>query len=106
MDVRPGGTWRFVMHGPDGRDYQNQVTYLEVVPPQRLAYKHGGAGQDEPVNFQVVATFDDLSGKTRVTMRMEFPTAAARPFVETKYGAVNGLHETLARLEEQLAKTR
>jgi len=24
-----GGVWRFVMHGPDGRDYQNKITYLE-----------------------------------------------------------------------------
>ena len=24
MDVRPGGVWRFVMHGPDGVDYQNR----------------------------------------------------------------------------------
>ena len=26
---KPGGVWRFVMHGPDGRDYQNKITYLE-----------------------------------------------------------------------------
>src|SRR5580700_6172332 len=26
FDFRPGGIWRFVMHGPDGRDYQNRVT--------------------------------------------------------------------------------
>ena len=28
MEVKPGGVWRFVMHGPDGTDYQNQVTFL------------------------------------------------------------------------------
>jgi uncharacterized protein YndB with AHSA1/START domain len=26
FDMRPGGAWRFVMHGPDGRDYQNRIT--------------------------------------------------------------------------------
>jgi uncharacterized protein YndB with AHSA1/START domain len=26
FDFRVGGVWRFVMHGPDGRDYQNRVT--------------------------------------------------------------------------------
>ena len=30
MDVRPGGVWRYVMHGPDGVDYRNKVYYLEV----------------------------------------------------------------------------
>src|SRR5207248_2469506 len=51
MDVRPGGVWRFVMHGPDGRDYENKITYLEVVAPERIVYKHGGDADCEPVNF-------------------------------------------------------
>src|SRR5262245_6357165 len=42
MDVKPGGVWRFVMHGPDGRDYENKVTYIKVERPARLVYKHGG----------------------------------------------------------------
>ena len=40
MDVRPGGHWRFVMHGPDGRDYPNHVVYVEVKRPERLVFKH------------------------------------------------------------------
>ena len=31
MDVRPGGHWRHVMHGPDGTDYPNDIVFLEVV---------------------------------------------------------------------------
>src|ERR1700749_3676732 len=42
FDMRPGGVWRFVMHGPDGRDYQNRVTFEEIVPPERIVYRHGG----------------------------------------------------------------
>ena len=30
MDVRPGGAWRFVMHGPDGRNYDNHIIYSVV----------------------------------------------------------------------------
>jgi uncharacterized protein YndB with AHSA1/START domain len=41
MDVRPGGVWRFTMHGPDGTDYPNRVVYDEVVAPERLVYTHG-----------------------------------------------------------------
>ena len=29
MDVRPGGVWRFIMHGPDGTDYDNRVVFEE-----------------------------------------------------------------------------
>ncbi len=48
FDMRPGGVWRFVMHGPDGRDYQNRITYEEVVPPQRIVYRLGGGDDVEP----------------------------------------------------------
>ena len=51
FDFRPGGVWRFVMHGPDGRDYQNRVTYDEIVPPERIVYRHGGGEDVEPVQF-------------------------------------------------------
>jgi uncharacterized protein YndB with AHSA1/START domain len=35
MDVRPGGVWRFVMHGPDGTDYPNKIVYTETVRSER-----------------------------------------------------------------------
>jgi uncharacterized protein YndB with AHSA1/START domain len=65
MDVRPGGVWRFVMHVPDGRDYQNKITYLEIVRPERLVYAHGGDDDLEPVSFRTTATFVDLGGRPR-----------------------------------------
>ena len=52
-DLRPGGVWRFTMHGPDGVDYPNVTRYLVVEPPKRLVYDHGGS--DEMVSlFQPV----------------------------------------------------
>src|SRR5271155_4603713 len=38
MDVRPGGVWRQVMHGPDGIDYPNESVFLDVVQYERLVY--------------------------------------------------------------------
>ncbi len=43
FEFRVGGTWRFVMHGPDGRDYQNRVTYDEIVPGERIVYRQAAA---------------------------------------------------------------
>lgn len=103
-DVRPGGVWRFVMHGPDGRDYQNWITYREVVPPERLVYAHGGdVDKNEPVSFIATITFEDVGGKTRLTMHSLFPTAEARDRVVREYGAIEGGKQTLERLGEQLA---
>jgi uncharacterized protein YndB with AHSA1/START domain len=103
-DAQPGGIWRFVMHGPDGRDYQNRITFVEIVKPQRIVYRHGGGDDVEPVQFTTIATFEAVGSKTLVTMRMEFPSAAERDRVVKEYGADKGLVETLSRLGEHLAK--
>lgn len=68
FDFRPGGIWRFVMHGPDGRDYQNRITYEEIAPPERIVYRHDGGEDVEPVQFSQTLTFQDLGGgRTRLT---------------------------------------
>jgi uncharacterized protein YndB with AHSA1/START domain len=104
MDVRPGGEWRFILHGPDGTDYKNRIVYIEVVPPERLVYKHAGEEEDEPVKFLVTVTFAAEASRTRLTTRMVFDTPEDRTLVAEKYGAVEGLNQTLSRLEELLAK--
>jgi uncharacterized protein YndB with AHSA1/START domain len=104
MELRPGGVWRYVMHGPDGRDYQNKVTYLEVVEPERLVYTLGGGEDVEPVSHHVTVTFADLGGKTRIDMRMLFASAETRTHVIETYGAFEGLKQHLGRLEGYLAK--
>lgn len=104
FDFRPGGVWRFVMHGPDGRDYQNRVTYNEIVPPERLVYSHGGGDDVEPVRFTQTVTFEDLgNGKTRITWHGRFPTAEERARLVKDYGADKGLAQTMARLADYLA---
>lgn len=104
MDLRPGGVWRYVMHGPDGRDYQNKVTYIEVVEPERLVYKLGGAEDVEPVTHHVTVTFRDLGGRTRIDTRMVFDSPEIRTHVIETYGAFEGLKQHLGRLEAYLAK--
>jgi uncharacterized protein YndB with AHSA1/START domain len=101
-ELQPGGVWRYVMHGPDGRDYQNRITFEEIVPPERLVYRHGGADA-EPVLFRHTVSFEDLGGSTRVTVRSDFATAAERDRLIKEYGADKGLEETMARLEHYLA---
>ena len=107
FDMRPGGVWRFVMHGPDGRDYQNRITYEEVVAPQRIVYRHGGGDDVEPVQFRQTITFEDLGGRrTRIVWRGDFPSAAARDRVIKDYGADTGLMQTLSRLADYVAAQR
>ena len=102
IDIRPGGVWRFIMHGPDGTDYPNKIVYLEVAKPERLVYDHGDDG--ERGYFRVTVTFVEERGKTRLTMRSLFTTAAERDEVVTKYHAIEGGNQTLDRFSEQLTK--
>ena len=103
FDFHPGGVWRFVMHGPDGRDYQNRITFDEVVPPERILYRHGGGEDVEPVQFCQTVLFEDLGGRTRMTWRGDFPSAAERDRVIREYGAAQGLVQTMARLSEYVS---
>ena len=106
MDVRPGGSWRYTMHGPDGRDYGNRIDYLEIDKPSRLVYKLGGEGIDESVSFRAEVVFEsvgDNGRSTKVTMRSIFPSAEARDFVIHDHGAVEGGKQHLANLEDYLA---
>jgi uncharacterized protein YndB with AHSA1/START domain len=105
MDVRPGGVWRYMMHGPDGTDYPNKVVYIDVVRPERLVYHHGSDGDvaNDPHSFHVTITFVVVGGKTAVTMRAVFATA--EQFAEVKkFGAVEGGEQNLARLEAYLSR--
>lgn len=103
FDFRAGGVWRFVMHGPDGHDYRNRITFDEIAPPERLVYHHGGGDDVEPVQFRTTVTFEDLDGRTRLTLRAVFASAEERARVIRDYGADKGMVQTLARLAGYVA---
>jgi uncharacterized protein YndB with AHSA1/START domain len=74
------------------------------VPPERIVYRHGGDEDVEPVRFTTTVSFQDIGSKTRITMRLDFPTAAERDRVNREYGADQGLAQTLMRLEQHIVK--
>lgn len=103
-DFTPGGRWRFTMHGPDGRRYENLVTYIEIEEPARLVYRHGGDAAVEPVRFEAITTFDESEpGRTLLRMRLRFASDSERRAVIEAYGADDGLIETVGRFAEHLS---
>ncbi|MFZ2313796.1 MAG: SRPBCC family protein [Methylobacter sp.] len=96
FDMRPGGNCRFVMHGPDGTDYDNHSVFVEVVKPERIVFDHVSGP-----HFQVTATFDEQAGKTLLTFRMDFKSAAECDKVKSY--AVEANEQNFDRLEAQLA---
>jgi uncharacterized protein YndB with AHSA1/START domain len=75
FDLRPGGVWRMVLHGPDGKNYDSESTFVEVLKPERIVFNHLG-----PVHpYQMTMTFENVAGKTRLTWRMR---SAPNPEIE------------------------
>ncbi|MDP4511851.1 SRPBCC domain-containing protein [Nonomuraea turcica] len=68
FEFRADGEWDFVMHGPDGTDYQEWITWTEIVPPERIALLHGEYGGD-PNAFESVLAFALDRAATRIEMR-------------------------------------
>jgi len=104
MDVRPGGRWKQVMHGPDGTDYPNESVFLDVVPYERLVYTLSGGRKDGPlVQMEKTAIFEEEDGGTRVTMYLVFASAEARDQNVRDYGSIEGGKQTLERLADYLS---
>ena len=99
IEAKPGGIWKFIMHGPDGTDYRNKIMFLEVERPDRLVYKHLDDEDTEGISFLVTVTFEKQDDKTKLTMRMLFNSAEELERVAREYGAIEGAEQTLGRLE-------
>jgi uncharacterized protein YndB with AHSA1/START domain len=97
-----GGAWAFVMHGPDGTDYQEWITWTEIVPPARIAMLHGES-RDDPNAFESVLTFEPAGEATRIVMRAVFPTKELRDEAVEKYHAIEGGEQTLSNLAAYVA---
>lgn len=100
MQVRSGGTWTFIMHGPDGVDYPNRITYEEILEPELLVYTHGTGEADDPDQFRTTVTFEEVGDQTRVTLCAVFPSAFDFKRVVEESGAIEGGNQTLGRLAD------
>ena len=96
-----GGEWDFVMHGPDGTDYTEWITWTEIAPPERIALQHGESRGD-PNAFESVLTFEPDGTTTRIGMRTVFPTKELREEAVEKYHAIEGGRQTLSKLAAYL----
>src|SRR6185503_15275961 len=98
MDVKPGGVWRFIMHGPDGKDYGNKIVFIEVKEPELLSYKHTGEDETEDVRFHVTINFEKQGSKTKLVMRSLFDSPEELERVVKEFGAKEGMYQHVQRL--------
>ncbi|NDZ13224.1 polyketide cyclase [Variovorax sp. WS11] len=96
FELRPGGHWRFVMHGPDGADYPNENVFIEVVAPERLVLDH----LSEDHHFLMTITFTPQGNKTLVGWRQVFDTPAHKERIAGVVAEAN--EQNLTRLANEV----
>jgi len=80
LDLRPGGTYHYVMRGPDGKEMWGKWVFREIAPRQRLVFVVSFSDKDlgvtrHPMNpnwpLETLSTvlFEDWAGKTLLTVR-------------------------------------
>lgn len=98
FDLRPGGKWTFIMHGPDKGNYPNEVEFIKINKPNLIYWKR----HSKPL-FKVLTTFEEISeNQTKIVFKMIFDTAdechKLKPYVVDKN------EENFDRLEVELTK--
>jgi uncharacterized protein YndB with AHSA1/START domain len=95
MEVKEGGEWDMVMHGPDGVEYKNKNIFSKVIKPELIVFKHV-----TPPIFTATITFKKQDAKTELTMKMVFESATDYSLAINKHGAKEGQKQTIARLKD------
>jgi|APTNR8051073442_1049403.scaffolds.fasta_scaffold00005_389 uncharacterized protein YndB with AHSA1/START domain len=97
FDFKPGGTWKFTMHSPEGQDFLNTCIFEKIEKPERIVFQHL-----LPMHkFQLTASFEVLGGKTKLTFHQVFETVEECERIK-KY-VVEANEQNLDRLEKVLS---
>jgi uncharacterized protein YndB with AHSA1/START domain len=101
VDLKVGGTFRFVLRGPDGKDLGMRGIYREIEPPERSV--HTESFDDYPGESQVTGVWVEQGGKTTLTVTVLYPSREVRDAV-IQSGMGHGAAESYDKLAELLAE--
>lgn len=96
IDLRDGGEWVFDMIGPDGTVWPNHHRYHGIIPMKAIDYTLLW-GENGPKHADAAVRFEDLGGRTKVTLSMIFATAGEYQTAKG-FGAVELGMQTLGKL--------
>jgi len=104
IDLRVGGTWRYVAVTDDGFEVGFRGEYREIVPNERLVSTEFFEGVPEGVSEEDAttvntATFSEEGGRTTVTILVQAPSKETRDAIVDS-GMEAGMQDALDLLEE------
>lgn len=108
VDLRPGGAWRYVMHGPDGARMAMHGVYREIVAPERIVSTEVFEGEfhDEMGAGTInTLTFEERDGRTVMIATALYRSKEARDAVLAS-GMSDGAGQSFDRLAEVVRDLR
>jgi uncharacterized protein YndB with AHSA1/START domain len=81
IDLRVGGSWRFVSYDASGAAMGHAGTYTEVVPPERLAYTESYDDSWFPGEALVTHRLSERAGTTTLRTTLRFTSVEVRDAV-------------------------
>ena len=113
LDFKVGGRTTYVMIGPDGKEYPSTGVYKEIVPIEKIVttdefgedYENseGVKKEDLPQGMIQTYLFEDLAGRTKLTIITSHPTLEDKKKHEAM-GVVEGWNSTLDKAAEYLTE--
>jgi uncharacterized protein YndB with AHSA1/START domain len=70
FEFTAGGSWKFVMHGPDGKDYPNESRFVALEPGRRVVIRHDCAPY-----FTLTVLLVPVAAGTQLTWEQVFDDA-------------------------------
>lgn len=92
MDLRPGGLWELVMHGPDGTNYKNKSIYKEIVVNKKIVFNHFNP------DFTTTIEFEEQGEQTHLRWHMLFDSVEEFIQVVKTFKADEGLKQNIEKL--------
>ena len=108
IDLRVGGSWRYVMIASGGFEVAFHGEYREIVPDERIVTTEMYEGAeplpatDEPVN---TITFTEIDGRTRLEVLTQCPSRELRDMIIDS-GMESGMQESMDLLEQVAVSLR
>lgn len=98
MEVRPGGEWNLVMHGPDGTDYKNEIVFKEIVKHKKLVFEYSTS----PKHLTTVE-FEAQGNKTLLKWHMTFESKEQFIQLVKAFKVDQGLEQNVMKLNHYLS---
>jgi len=103
VDLRVGGSWRFVSRGPAGEEMTQSGVYRVIQPPGRLVYTELFDDQSYPGETLITHELTERDGRTTLTSTLRYATPEGRQRV-LGYPMSRGVAESYHRLAALLAE--